>query len=469
MEDITRYDEELYKAADWLLQCTSKKGTASIIDRILAGLTPEELETVIRSFFLIPSKSLPKRSKKVGGSVDHLDIRLYKLIELADCLHDFADEDNIDELMDGYELPIGMTKEIIEKETDFIAFLQNRKYLRFNNSPNIINPWKGARFMKCFNITDKHKNLEELYKALQHSFKSRLSLAASASTRQWPVEIITASDAHAQYMKLNQVAGLCAAIRKWFGSDRQFVIDGADSGLTMLITSIASISEMLFNRFKTNPTIAVSALGPCLNEFVQNLNIETTSWNSHIVDANIFDSATIGNIRNIDSRPTGNIYRADQGYQIELKGIIQIPGRDSRVSVTITDVTSTTDFQLSKNNTSKSFSTAAISTMITLTGPSATHPVTLNDQVMTFSRPLKLALKRAGDWGQVEHCSKYGKVFITSDKMAAMYAYYRKVDCIFLRRQESRFGTMQNIFRYIFVLTTGFRPRTASPAGSSSA
>ena len=58
----------------------------------------------------------------------------------------------------------------------------------------------------------------------------------------------------------------------------------------------------------------------------------------------------------------------------------------------------------------------------------------MRDQLLTFSDPLKYGLKRAGDWGQVEHCVKYNKVFVTSDKLAAMYAYYRNVRFIYLYR-----------------------------------
>jgi hypothetical protein len=43
-----------------------------------------------------------------------------------------------------------------------------------------------------------------------------------------------------------------------------------------------------------------------------------------------------------------------------------------------------------------------------------------------------LAMKRAGDWGQVEHCAKYSMVFVTEDKPAYLYALFRNVPAILL-------------------------------------
>jgi hypothetical protein len=48
-----------------------------------------------------------------------------------------------------------------------------------------------------------------------------------------------------------------------------------------------------------------------------------------------------------------------------------------------------------------------------------------------------LSLKRGGDWGQVEHCRKFGKAFVTADKMAALYAWYRRVPFVFLKTTDN--------------------------------
>jgi len=42
----------------------------------------------------------------------------------------------------------------------------------------------------------------------------------------------------------------------------------------------------------------------------------------------------------------------------------------------------------------------------------------------------------AGDWGQIAHCKKYNKIFVISDRFAAIYANFCGVRYMFLRRKE---------------------------------
>jgi hypothetical protein len=57
--------------------------------------------------------------------------------------------------------------------------------------------------------------------------------------------------------------------------------------------------------------------------------------------------------------------------------------------------------------------------------------------LLELSPDTMLAIKRGGDWGQVEHCAKYNKLFVTSDKMAALYAFYRNVKFMLVQYQEN--------------------------------
>lgn len=43
-----------------------------------------------------------------------------------------------------------------------------------------------------------------------------------------------------------------------------------------------------------------------------------------------------------------------------------------------------------------------------------------------------MAIKCAGDWGQVERCALTGSVFATSDRLAAVYAHHRGVPCVYM-------------------------------------
>lgn len=73
---------------------------------------------------------------------------------------------------------------------------------------------------------------------------------------------------------------------------------------------------------------------------------------------------------------------------------------------------------------------------------------------------------RAGDWGQIEHCKKIGAVFVTGDRLSAMYATYRGVGVI-LVRHDDRIKTNANAtyahYRFCFGLPR--QPRQAVKAG----
>jgi hypothetical protein len=43
-----------------------------------------------------------------------------------------------------------------------------------------------------------------------------------------------------------------------------------------------------------------------------------------------------------------------------------------------------------------------------------------------------LSLKTAGDWGMIQNCKLYNRVFVTIDKMAAMFAIFRGVKTVYL-------------------------------------
>lgn len=76
---------------------------------------------------------------------------------------------------------------------------------------------------------------------------------------------------------------------------------------------------------------------------------------------------------------------------------------------------------------------------------------------------------RAGDWGQIEHCKKIGSVFITADRLSAMYATYRGVGVI-LVRHDDRIQTKDKAtyahYRFCFGLPR--QPRQEVQAGGGS-
>ena len=72
-----------------------------------------------------------------------------------------------------------------------------------------------------------------------------------------------------------------------------------------------------------------------------------------------------------------------------------------------------------------------------------------------------LALKNAGDWGQIEHCRQLGGVFVTCDKLAAFYAAYINVPFMYINHHDYlQKGVEGSFVHYSFVMSD---KRTAPP------
>ena len=179
-----------------------------------------------------------------------------------------------------------------------------------------------------------------------------------------------------------------------------------------------------------------------------------TTWKTETTDANMFDAANNAVKLGFDGRPTGKVFRKSVcGYQIELTGLAQ---NNKCVDAIITDTGAPpVALSLTKMDTTVHFSRNQIPYAIGHAKPTIIQ--NLMDQIYDFSDPLKYALKRAGDWGQVEHCVQYDNVFVTSDKLAALYAYYRGVRFILLKRDDTHFTpvvkTRVSFLRYSYILS----------------
>ena len=83
--------------------------------------------------------------------------------------------------------------------------------------------------------------------------------------------------------------------------------------------------------------------------------------------------------------------------------------------------------------------------------------VDLENEDSEYRFAVPAALKRASDWGQIEHCKQKGIVFVTSDIMSALYAAYRDVKLLFVTHADR---ASMNTARFSFVMSGS---KTAGP------
>lgn len=457
-----------YTDTDVLLRIRNDADARVWVDRVWALATPHEREQVVRAFFLdriTPEKKT--QTRKGGGIRDVLDYRVYKLLEIADVSHDFGFRYAKPLLEDGdVRLPNGMNYEHFVTTSVFVETVTKKPWFTFKSAATleqVKNPMYRVHLTSGFDIVAAHERhpehtIEELFEDQQ-----RYSIRTEKEGRVVSVDVWTVlvdsgeEDGNARrkrpVLKLIQVAQLVANMRRIFGGKQEMVIDASDDALTSLMIGAKFISRDLFKRFTLDPYVMNR------NDLTKRMESLIAShvghhtpitWEPSITDANLFDPANNGLVLPIDTRPTGCVFRTECGFQVELLGIANNGGREVNVKVR-TMSGQEHAFAVSNKDTTMNVSKNAI-----IQRTWANEPSVLNNVLDQLTNIEQYALKRAGDWGQVENCVRYGKVFVTSDQIAALYAAYRGVPFVFVRQEENLRDEVPNLpefYRHTFILS----------------
>ena len=447
-------DPDSYFHRDRMLAVRDAATADAYVDP-LRNASVHQLEAVIKAMYQVTEARLnsemrerPPPPKMKGGS-SGLQPQFYKFMSFCDTVHDFIEkndspEEKVEQIAElqavlDVELPREVTLYDMANEQALVRMLPSRHALTFATGA-IANPLFGANILDNFDLvaaSNAHPDadLEQLYAMQHHSLLGKIG----ARCKLIPVDVICAADARNEnlaILNLLHVAQLIGVMRTRFGHDAQFQLDTTDDQLVLLACSLEHISAAFLRKFVVAPLL--DQVRDRLKQHMRENNIEI-HWTTALSDANIFDAAEKSTTLPIDPRPTGPIFKAPLPYQVDLQGI-HVDRQNRRfVNATLADANGQPYTRAIAGNEAKlTFSTNSIKLLVKLQKVST--PKTLQDHVANCSRPFKYALKRAGDWGQVEHASKYGKVFVTSDKLAALYAWCRGVRFVYLRRQEKLSG-----------------------------
>ena len=412
-------------------------------------ITGDEYERLAKNFFGIKARDYSDAiaSQNAGGLDDPYDMRIYNLMLHADTVHDFVEtEADKDEYFNDFDIDIPSNIDITNTR-GFINKMSSSKQLKFRDGEAIANPMYGADILDKLLIDDAPESplfeitlgnlekLDDLFKTQQRSLRGKIG----SKQKLVPVDIwtgthfINVSEAARKFelIKLMHIAQLCCVFRDKLGARREVQIDNSDNNLIMLLFATKYMSQAFTKYFTLHP--------PQATYTDLSLMTNVLDWKVFTTDANLFD-ATANTVKlDIDNRPTGPIYRKELNYQITLQGINVNKNDIKTVPVIFMNNGEITNVNLTNLETMRLFSTSALYPII---GIESDVKFFYN-----FSKALKYALKRTGDWGQVENCKRYGKVFITCDKLAAFYAKYRGVDFIYLSR--IMYG---NWYRYTFMV-----------------
>lgn len=405
---------------------------------------------------------------------DPYDGRIFKLLQLADALHEFNPSEEKDEEFVRIPreaihkninavLPYGLTIDEVADKIKFINFMKGEDILYFGND-KVSNPLHGIDFFTVYDLEnliqlvidrppsngDNGNNLLNAYGQADENYR-KISNKGISNVELWcPESKVPADPRHTineQPFKscifLTQISQLRKEITKSYGNgETVFVVDASDYQLFRLLLSTSIIDQGI---------TAVMQLykGKSFNESVSQL-LETNSqlqsiledeklrypsnWKFRVCDANIIDGlrGKIYELPELCEEPTGNVSTIHDKDDVLLHGAKLVNGLCQA------------QFQIGGNESVEydhddyRFSVKSMRKAIV-------KKIRLNINAETYKKDVsfsdELVQKRSCDWGQVEHCRMYNSddvryVFVTYDRLAAQYAIYRNVDTIHLLRKH---------------------------------
>lgn len=407
----------------------------------------------------------PESIEVTGGGKGGDDYELYKLLQYADSVHDFDPMPPAKEktVVEKYKIRQSMNVDVpvdlvdrddlkedeiddISNKFEFVKYITARKSISFTNKEVSNDALVGKDINYQFNINKAYQlqklGLWDLFRLQERLHKRQNGMLSvdvwcprhPSQKRRTPLG--KPGKLYKDIVRMAQITSLCTKMKQYFGNGKlTFIVDASDDQVVRMILATSVIDLAIGRRFVVVDatddemtrmmTVATPAVG-----IVDTNNKEKAKldWSYEICDANLFDGAT-----HIDSdtrkykdpilsrKATGDVYRScpdrPDEVQVMLDGI-HGPDKNPTVKYVINGGSEQSDLHSAKKYSCKNM--AAI----------------MNNEWEKgrFNINEYLACKRAGDWGQVEHCKKNDYIFVTSDVLATLYAVYRGVKVLSLNR-----------------------------------
>lgn len=255
-------------------------------------------------------------------------------------------------------------------------------------------------------------------------------------------EVFHVTDARVddQIEEIQQICELCVEMTRRFGPKTAFVAD-TNKPMGKMLLSHTNLEAAVRKVLKEKK--------PWIKEVLEKLkNIVSQEWELLDCDACRADGAT--HTGTVHDKATGNVFQDDSLVQIEFKGIKDNAWKYLATSKKIDGVPMVSDISrgAEEMGVEKIVENGYIKGTIV---PEVYSVKKVQDELrkcfvmdsnfnVVGEKPLSetqwtarwLAMKRAGDWGQIEHCKINGATFVTHDKVAFMFAIVREVPSMLL-------------------------------------
>ena len=448
---------------EFIIRCSSVESAKEYINEVFENASRSQKESIVKNVLSIDQRQInsvrrrlrKKRKKQNGGGT--FDPRILDLIGMADIIHDFDDTRYVRERA---VFPNEIDMVMLDKESCFVRKMAQVSFLTFGNE-KVPNPAFGAVFL------DRYDLKTDSYKTLNNTPWTRLGGICARQATETKLQLknrreIVCADIMAplssgkrdkRVLKMEQVAMVIRVMNEKFGFSADFVVDNEGNPLHTLVISVMNLRQGFFEMYATQPKYSESKdLSEALLVILQQTQLP--NWKIVTVDATVFDTAP--NSRMFELCPddkTGTILGLSPGISLQgldvkyrANGMVQV----AHVRIELFGRT----LLMRGPECTQKFSKRNISRLIDLDDRSP-----INDERDEYLRSLGkdtlYALKRAGDWGQVEHCVKFDRVFFTSDKLAALYAHARGCRYVYMRFEnlaENPLDALPSLCRFSFAV-----------------
>lgn len=364
-----------------------------------------------------PSSSTVAPDVQIGHGVS----KLVQLFAFTDSAKDFdpaplpgrkpkniADTVPVQHIVDALkpDLPAGLDAGMCRSFVEFTDFMRDTEDLHFEGE-TVKNPLFKESVRSAADIP-----FDATYEQAVEFLVGRID----PSKKLMPVDVVCKDQGKKKVVYVSQIADLCYCLKTRFGSSGTFVVDDSSNDALMLMTATRHMDAAFYQKF-------VIVMDPKVLP-------QKPEWIVRLCDANLFDGGQHTHPKVVvRSAETGPV----PGTHVVLKGAFP------PVHVHGTPVPS--EFEIGKHNESE-FAMELDGVESRHTGDYGQHETgvlckSINDDIAAGKDITKsLSLKRAGDWGQIQHCKRYGCVWVSIDTISCSYAAATDVPVVCLSRRK---------------------------------
>ena len=324
------------------------------------------------------------------------------------------------------------------RKNKFCKFMFATRYFRFGNE-YVRNPLFGKDFTKGQTRVEDGVDVDKL----EPSDEAPCEDCVLAD-----IFLFTEPDTRMKELWLNQLAGVSMEMRTFFWRRKLAFVCDTPSYLMRVLMNLEVCANLFADKYKvtygdTRRVVQVEGLAAVIARLNESMRVQ---WSAVTCDATLLDPAD-HDFGVFDDRQTGAVFHEGSVARVDLLGCRMGPLDDQADSDGDSDGESARpqavrgyDYRIiSKRERIDSRVTVDDANAVD-NSKSALGKIVETQSVQaqyTVSNAANFALKRAGDWGMIEHCARYDYGFVTADKLAAAYARAKGVCVMYLDDHRS--------------------------------